>query len=156
MGRTAASIREAAVPRRLDVRSWGATVDGRASSRVGAPQRDWGWGMGMSSLARVAQIQREVPLLRSTPIVGAVQEIRRDYLGTVLRAAGESDGIARIQAGPPGWRRTFYSVSTPDAVSHVLGQPDQYTKDTPAYRQLRAGFGNGMLTSEGEQWRCLL
>src|SRR5664279_4352824 len=107
----------------------------------------------MSNLATVAQIQREVPLLRSTPIVGAVQEIRRDYLGTVLRAAGESDGIARIQAGPPGWRRTFYSVSTPEAVQQVLGHPDQYTKDTPAYRQLRAGFGNGMLTSEGEQWR---
>ena len=107
----------------------------------------------MGSVATIAEIPREVPVLDSPPIVGALQEIRRDYLGTILRAARESEGIARIQVGPPGWRRTFYSVSEPEAVLQVLGQPDQYTKDTPAYRQTRDGLGNGMLTSEGDQWR---
>ena len=71
---------------------------------------------------------------------------------TILRAAGVAD-VVRIKAGPPGWNRTFYSVSTPEAVQHILGQPDLYTKDTPAYDVLRSGLGNGMLTSQGEEWR---
>ena len=60
--------------------------------------------------------------------------------------------MARIDAGPRGWRTTFYSVSSPDAVLQVLGQPDLYTKNTPIYREIRRALGNGMLTSEGEVW----
>ena len=43
-----------------------------------------------------------------------MRELRRDYLGTISRAASEVGGLARITAGPPGWRVTFYSVSSPE------------------------------------------
>lgn len=94
-----------------------------------------------------------VPVLKSHPLLGAALEVRRDYLGTMMRAAREVGDVARINVGPPGWRTTFYSVSSPDAVLQVLGQPELYTKNTPAYSQVRLALGNGMLTSEGEVWR---
>ena len=93
-----------------------------------------------------------VPALRGTPLLGTAFEIRRDYLGTIMRAAREVGDVARIDVGPPGWRTTFYSVSSPDAVLQVLGQPDLYTKNTPAYQEVRLALGNGMLTSEGDVW----
>lgn len=78
--------------------------------------------------------------------------LRRDYLGTLLRAARDVGEVARIYAGPPGWRVTFYSVSTPDLVSEILGQPDRYTKGNQFYAEVRSALGNGMLTSEGNVW----
>jgi hypothetical protein len=42
-----------------------------------------------------------VPLLPSTPIIGAASEMRRDFLGTTLRAAREVGDIAGIVATPP-------------------------------------------------------
>ena len=97
-------------------------------------------------------IHGRVPTLPSTPVIGAARELREDYLGTVLRAAREIGDIARVYAGPPGWRVEFYSVATPDLVSEILGQPDRYTKNNQFYREVRSALGNGMLTSENEVW----
>ncbi len=94
-----------------------------------------------------------VPAFRSTPVLGAVLELRKDYLGTILRAARDVGDVARIDAGPPGWRMTMYNVSSPELVSDILGQPERFTKGTQSYQELRIAFGNGMLTSEGEVWR---
>ncbi len=93
-----------------------------------------------------------VPALPSTPIIGAAIEMRNDFLGTSLRAAREVGGVARIVAGPPGWRMTLYSVAAPELVWEILGHPDRFDKDVPSYTEMRWAFGNGMLTSEGEVW----
>jgi cytochrome P450 len=98
------------------------------------------------------EVQRRAPSLRSTPVIGAARELRADYLGTMLRAASDVGDVVRVHAGPPGWRATFYSVSSPDLVLEILGQPDRYTKNNQFYREVRAALGNGMLTSEGEVW----
>ncbi len=90
--------------------------------------------------------------LRANPLLGAALDVRRDYLGTMMRAAREVGDVARIDVGPPGWRNTFYTVSSPDAVLQVLGDPERYTKNTPAYSEVRLALGNGMLTSEGDVW----
>jgi cytochrome P450 len=95
---------------------------------------------------------RRVPSLRSSPVIGAALELRADYLATVLRAARDVGDVARVHAGPPGWRVTFYSVSAPDLVLEILGQPDRYTKGNQFYREVRSALGNGMLTSEGDVW----
>ena len=92
-------------------------------------------------------------MLPGAPLIGTAVELRRDFLGTALRAAREVGDVARIDAGPPGWRTTFYSVSAPELAAEVLGQPDRYTRDTRSYAVLRWAFGNGMLTSQGETWR---
>jgi len=107
----------------------------------------------MTRSATISAVPRRVPTLRGAPVIGVAAEIRRDYLATVLRAARDIGDIARINAGPPGWRTTFYSVSSPAAVPHVLGQPDLYVKQTSAYQEVRQALGNGMLTSEGDEWR---
>jgi cytochrome P450 len=93
-----------------------------------------------------------VPALRGNLLLGAALDVRRDYLGTLMRAARELGDVARIHVGPPGWRNTFYSVSSADGVLQVLGDPERYTKNTPAYGEVRLALGNGMLTSEGEVW----
>src|SRR6478609_8173402 len=106
----------------------------------------------MSHLVTTDPAPKDPPLFDGSRIVGSLTEVRRDYLSTVLRAARVAE-VVRIKAGPPGWRRTFYSISTPEAVHHILGQPDLYTKNNPAYNEVRSGLGNGMLTSEGDEWR---
>jgi cytochrome P450 len=82
-----------------------------------------------------------------------VRELRRDYLGTISRAANEIGGLARISAGPPGWRVTFYSVSSPELAAEILSQPDRFRKNGPGYRELRRELGENLLTSEDESWR---
>jgi cytochrome P450 len=81
-----------------------------------------------------------------------MREIRRDYLGTISRAAREVGGLARISAGPPGWRVTVYSVASPELAAEILSQPDRFRKNGPGYRELRQALGENMLTSEDESW----
>ena len=85
-------------------------------------------------------------------MIGSLGEIRRDYLGTISRAAREVGGLARIVAGPPGWRVTLYSVSSPQLASEILSRPDRYRKQAPGYRELRLALGDNLLTSEDEVW----
>ncbi|MFI5934213.1 cytochrome P450 [Actinoplanes sp. NPDC051494] len=95
---------------------------------------------------------RPLPVLPGAPIVGAALDLRRDYLGTVLRAAREVGPVTRISAGPPGWRASFVSVTAPGLVLEILGQPQRYTRDTAGYAEMRWAFGNGMPTSQGDVW----
>jgi hypothetical protein len=41
------------------------------------------------------QVERPVPSLRSTPVIGAALELRDNYLGTLLRAARVKLAISR-------------------------------------------------------------
>jgi cytochrome P450 len=81
-----------------------------------------------------------------------MRELRRDYLGTMSRAASEVRPLARITAGPPGWRVIVYSVSSPELAAEILSQPDRFRKNGPGYRELRQALGENMLTSEDESW----
>jgi cytochrome P450 len=110
--------------------------------------------MSRSSLidVRTAVDAQRVPRLGGSPIFGSVRELRRDYLGTISRAASEIGGLARISAGPPGWRVTFYSVSSPELAAEILGHPDRFRKNGPGYRELRNELGENLLTSEDESW----
>jgi len=85
-------------------------------------------------------------------LIGSLGEIRRNYLGTISRAAREVGGLARIVAGPPGWRVTLYSVTSPQLATEILSLPDRYRKQAPGYRELRLALGNNLLTSEDEAW----
>ena len=80
--------------------------------------------------------------------------LRRDQLGTLHQVMRQFGDVARITAGPPGLRRTFYLVSHPDAVARVLGGGEsEYAKDNPTYREIAWYLGDGLLTSSGERWR---
>ena len=95
----------------------------------------------------------DVPTLTGWPVVGSLPGLRRNYLGTISRADREVGGLARIVAGPPGWRLTIYSVTSPDLIEEVLGNPQRFRKDHPGYRELRRALGVNVLTSEDEVWR---
>jgi len=75
--------------------------------------------------------------------------LRRDPLGFVTEAQRRFGDVARI----PLWHRTFYLVSHPDGVRHVLiDNARNYGKDTATFSKLRSLFGAGLLTSDGEDW----
>ena len=93
-----------------------------------------------------------MPTLAGNPVVGSLRDLRRDYLGTISRAARDVGGVARIVAGPPGWRVVLYSVSSPELAAEILGQPDRFRKQAPGYRELRQALGDNLLTSEDEVW----
>jgi cytochrome P450 len=101
---------------------------------------------------RAAPAEQRVPRLGGSPVLGSMRELRRDFLGTISRANREIGGLACISAGPPGWRITAYSVSSPELAAEVLGQPDRFRKNGPGYRELRQALGENLLTSEDESW----
>jgi cytochrome P450 len=94
----------------------------------------------------------EVPTLAGWPVVGSLRGLRRDYLGTIVRADREVGGLARIVAGPPGWRLTIYSVTSPSLIEEVLNGPERFGKSHPGYRELRRALGDNVLTSEDQAW----
>jgi cytochrome P450 len=94
----------------------------------------------------------EVPTLAGWPVIGSLRGLRRDYLGTIARADREVGGLARIVAGPPGWRLTVIAVTAPQLIEEVLSHPDRFRKAHPGYRELRRALGDGVLTSEDDVW----
>jgi cytochrome P450 len=56
--------------------------------------------------------------------------------------------------GPPGARQIMYLVTSPDGIQHVLATNSRnYLKGSPFYREIRAWLGDGLLTSDGEEWQ---
>jgi cytochrome P450 len=97
---------------------------------------------------------------RGTPAPGPrgsmqlVKQVRRDQLGMYERLVAEYGDVVRVELGPPGLRRVLYLVTHPDGVEQVLGgDPGDYTKNTPYYREIAAYLGDGLLTSGGQLWR---
>ena len=101
---------------------------------------------------RAAAGRQRVPKLNGSLVLGSLRELRRDFLGTISRANREVGALASITAGPPGWRITAYSVSSPELAAEILGQPDRFRKNGPGYRELRQALGENLLTSEDESW----
>ncbi|KIZ17726.1 cytochrome P450 [Streptomyces natalensis] len=83
------------------------------------------------------------------PLLGSMLDLRRDSLGTFLRARREHGDVVRLEAGPPGLRSVFYAVFAPEAVQQVLAsEAVTFRKDHPLYEEVRQSFGNGLLTSQ--------
>jgi cytochrome P450 len=84
-----------------------------------------------------------------------VRQLRRDQLDVYERLVAEYGDVVRVVLGPPGLRRVLYLVTHPDGVEQVLGgDPNDFSKDTPYYEEIAAHLGNGLLTSDGPQWRA--
>lgn len=96
----------------------------------------------------------EAPTLRGRMLLGSIPDLRRDPLGTYERVLRDCGDIGRLVLGPPGLRLVLHVVSHPDGIRRVLATASgSYGKDLLGYREIRALGGNGLLTSEGEQWR---
>jgi cytochrome P450 len=94
------------------------------------------------------------PSPRGLPLLGSTLDLKRDLLGTFHRAMLEQGDVVRFVIGPPGLRSRVYAFFHPDGVQHVLASGSgHYAKGGRVYRELTPLLGNGLLTSEGEEWR---
>jgi cytochrome P450 len=74
----------------------------------------------------------------------------RDPLEVHVRLAARYGDAVRMAIGPS---RSSFLFSRPEHAEHVFAtNQDNYVK-AATYRPLRALIGNGLLTSEGEDWR---
>jgi cytochrome P450 len=93
------------------------------------------------------------PTAAGLPVIGSLLDLRRDPLGVHLRARRDRGDVVRFVAGPPGLRAVFHAVYSAEAVQQVLtGADGGFRKDNAFYGELRDSFGNGLLTSQDEEY----
>ncbi|WP_329276248.1 cytochrome P450 [Streptomyces sp. NBC_00691] len=95
----------------------------------------------------------EAPELAGLPLLGSLLDLKKDSLDTFLRARREHGDVVRITAGPPGVRATMYGVFSAAGAQQVLaGDSANFRKDNAFYQEVRESFGNGLLTSQDEDY----
>ncbi|MFJ7126132.1 cytochrome P450 [Streptomyces sp. NPDC098101] len=95
----------------------------------------------------------EAPELAGIPLLGSMFDLKNDSLETFLRARREHGDVVRITAGPPGVRATLYGVFSAEGAQQVLaGESANFRKDNAFYQEVRESFGNGLLTSQDEDY----
>ncbi|MEU4062455.1 cytochrome P450 [Streptomyces wedmorensis] len=95
----------------------------------------------------------DAPVLPGNPLLGSMFDLRNDALGTFLRAQRELGDVVRITAGPPGLRASVYGVFSAEGAQQVLaGESANFRKDNAFYQEIRESFGNGLLTSQDEDY----
>ncbi|WP_055602391.1 cytochrome P450 [Streptomyces aureus] len=95
----------------------------------------------------------EAPELAGLPLLGSMFDLKNDSLGTFLRARRDHGDVVRITAGPPGIRATVYGVFSAEGAQQVLaGESANFRKDNAFYQEVRESFGNGLLTSQDEDY----
>ncbi|MGW8782014.1 cytochrome P450 [Streptomyces sp. NPDC055796] len=95
----------------------------------------------------------EVPTLGGVPLLGSLFDLKSDSLGTYLRARHRHGDVVRITAGPPGLRAELYGVFSAEGAQQVLASESaNFRKDNTFYQELRDSFGNGLLTSQDQDY----
>jgi cytochrome P450 len=86
---------------------------------------------------------------KGLPFFGSLFPAWRDPLGLMMDAHATYGDVVRFKFGP----FDYYLLTDPDVVRHVLvDNAKAYTKSRN-YLGLKVVLGEGLLTSEGEQWR---
>ncbi|MFD4371364.1 cytochrome P450 [Streptomyces sp. NPDC059202] len=87
------------------------------------------------------------------PVLGSLFDMKSDSLGTYLRAMRAHGDVVRITAGPPGLRADMHCVFSAAGAHQVLGsEAANFRKDNHFYQEIRDSFGNGLLTSQDEDY----
>lgn len=99
-------------------------------------------------------MSRQVPLVAGNSVLGSLQELRSDTLGAYLRAQRTYGDVVRFSAGPPGMRADVYGVFSARGVQQILAsQAANFRKENAVYTEIRESIGNGLLTSQDEEYR---
>ncbi|MEV4560077.1 cytochrome P450 [Kitasatospora sp. NPDC049285] len=94
-----------------------------------------------------------VPGPPGLPLIGSLLDLKRDALATYLAARRDHGDVVRLWAGPPGLRVEVYMVFSPEGAQQVLAADSaNFRKDNVFYGEIRQSFGNGLLTSQDEDY----
>ncbi|MCJ0869016.1 cytochrome P450 [Streptomyces sp. AP-93] len=94
-----------------------------------------------------------IPRLEGAPLLGSLADLTSDALGTYRRAQHLHGDIVRITAGPPGLRTELHCVFSAEGAQQVLAsQAANFRKDNALYQEIRDALGNGLLTSQDEDY----
>ncbi|MGW1714472.1 cytochrome P450 [Streptomyces sp. NPDC002156] len=103
------------------------------------------------TVARTRPGSSTAPTPTGHPLLGSALDLRRDPLGTFVRAQREYGDVVRMTAGPPGLRTVMYCVFSPEGAQQVLAtQATNFRKDNVFYEEIRQTGGNGLLTSQDD------
>ncbi|MEV6399000.1 cytochrome P450 [Streptomyces sp. NPDC051907] len=95
----------------------------------------------------------QIPGPAGLPLLGSMLDLKRDSLGTFLSAQREHGDVVRLTAGPPGLRAEIYAVFSAAGAQQVLAADSaNFRKDNAFYQEVRESFGNGLLTSQDEDY----
>lgn len=96
----------------------------------------------------------EAPCAAGTRLLGSMADLLGDPLAAYLRARRDHGDVVRFRAGPPGLRREIYAVFSAEGIQQVLAtEAANFRKDNVIYEELRQALGNGLLTSQDEDYR---
>ncbi|MGH3649031.1 MAG: cytochrome P450 [Micromonosporaceae bacterium] len=105
------------------------------------------------TLAPTSATAREVPLVAGSPLLGSMRDLQQDLLGTFMRAFQRYGDLVRVQVGPPKLGRQITVLFHPEGAHDVFGSHWQdYRKDTKFYNEIRSVVGDGLLTSQDDDW----
>ncbi|MFD5142053.1 cytochrome P450 [Streptomyces sp. NPDC058401] len=94
-----------------------------------------------------------IPRLEGVPLLGSLADLRADALGTYERARERHGDVVLITAGPPGLRTELHCVFSAEGAQQVLAsQAANFRKDNAIYQEVRDALGNGLLTSQDEDY----
>ncbi|MFG2644770.1 cytochrome P450 [Streptomyces sp. NPDC048370] len=101
----------------------------------------------------MATTSTAIPGPAGLPLLGSMLDLKNDSLGTFLDAQRAHGDVVRITAGPPGVRAVVYGIFSAEGAQQVLAtQAANFRKDNAFYQELRESFGNGLLTSQDEDY----
>jgi cytochrome P450 len=94
-----------------------------------------------------------IPGPRGLPLLGSGPALVRDPLGTYQHAMETYGDLVRLVAGPPGRRVVLHALFVPEHARQVLAGSHGHSKQLPLYREIAAALGDGLLTSDGDDWQ---
>ncbi len=99
-------------------------------------------------------VLRKPPLVPGSPLAGSALDLRADMLGTCERTRRDHGDVVRMRIGPRGVGREMTFVYHPDGAHHILaGNHANYRKENFFYTEVRDTFGDGLLTSQDDDWQ---
>ena len=94
--------------------------------------------------------RRDYPRPPATAVPGLLRKLWTDRLRLLTDAAAEYGDVVKFATGP----KTIYFFNHPDHAKHVLADnAANYHKGMGLAQARRRILGDGLLTSEGEQWK---
>ncbi|MGP3973989.1 cytochrome P450 [Streptomyces sp. 8N114] len=78
--------------------------------------------------------------------------LRRDPLATYLRARRDHGDVVRFSVGPPGLRQEIFAVFSAEGAQQLLARSVGFRKEDSFYDEIRNLFGNGLLTSQDDDY----